>query len=347
MESVLPRICFIGCGVMASKHAKTLRKLFPSIPLSFASRRESKARETAAAFKGARAFGSYLAAAESPEFDVAFLTTPHAFHAELAVLFAEQGKHLIIEKPVTRSLTELDIVQAAVDRTGVRCTVAENYFYKPMIREVRKLIDDGLIGNVLFVELSKTSRDVKSGWRTDAELMGGGALLEGGVHWISALTSLAGGAPSDVTAFRSGASYEMNAPLEDSLLVVARYSNGVVGKLLHSWKIPNRFFGLGLSKIYGTDGVVTFESNGLFYSLFGKRKRKGIISPFTFLGFRPMLRAFVDDYAHGRRWEPSLQRVRQDMEMVDAAYRSLVTGKTEILSAGGDPHPAAENEPPS
>lgn len=337
MDRVLPRICFVGCGLMASKHAKTLRRLFPSIPLSFASRQLSKAQAAAAAFKGAQAFGSYEAAAESPEPEVAFLTTPHAFHAELAIAFAERGKHLIIEKPATRTLAELDSIQGAVDRTGVGCTVAENYFYKPMIQEVRGLIDGGLIGDVLFVELSKTSRDVKSGWRTNEVLMGGGALLEGGVHWLNALTSLAGGTPSAVTAFQPGASYKSNVPVEDSLLVVVRYSNGVVGKLLHSWRVPNRFFGLGLSKVYGTDGVVTFESNGLFYSVFGKKKKKGIVSPFKFLGFRPMLRAFVEDYRRGRPWEPSLQRIRQDMEVVEAAYKSLLTGETERLSVVSEP----------
>jgi UDP-N-acetylglucosamine 3-dehydrogenase len=335
MDRVLPRICFVGCGEMALRHARTLRKLYPSIRLSFASRDPAKARATAQAVNGTGFFGSYEEAAESPESDVAFVTTPPALHAELAVLFAEKYKHLIIEKPVTRNLGELDTLQEAVERTLIRCTVAENYYYKPAIRKIRGHIEAGLIGDVLFVELAKTNRERKTGWRTDRELMGGGALLEGGVHWLNALTSLAGGVPTEVTAFRPGVSYETNVPGEDSLLVVARYSNGVVGKLLHSWRVPNRFRGLGISKIYGTEGVITFESNGLFFSVFGRKKKKGLVSPLAFLGFRPMLRAFVEDYGHGRQWEPSLQRIRQDMQMVHAAYRSLASGRAEEIPPPG------------
>ncbi len=329
--TALPRICFFGCGDMARRHARTLGKLAPSIRLAFASRSLAKARDMAAGFRKAEAFGSYEEAAGSPDVDVAFLTTPHAFHAELAVLCADHGKHLIIEKPATRTLEELEAVEAAVERNGVRCTVAENYFYKPVIRGIRGQIEAGHLGDVLFVELSRTTREAKSGWRTDAELMGGGALLEGGVHWLNALTSLAGGVPTEVTAFGPRVEYDTNIPLEDSLLVVVRYSSGVVGKLLHSWHVPNRFFGLGLSKVYGTEGVVTFESNGLFYSAYGRKKKKRMMNPFDFLGFRPMLRAFVEDYGSGRSWQPTLARIRQDMELVHGAYRSLVTGRPEAL----------------
>ncbi len=346
MDRVLPRICFVGCGLMARKHAKALGRLFPRIRLSFASRDPEKARALARGFPRAQAYDSYEEAAHSAEPDVAFITTPHALHAELAVLFAENRKHLIIEKPVTRTLEELDAIQETVDRTGVRCTVAENYFFKPLIPAVRARVEAGLIGEVLYVELTKTNREKKTGWRTDPELMGGGALLEGGVHWLNALTSLAGGRPREVTAFRPDVGYESDIPVEDSLLVIARYSNGVVGKLLHSWRIPNRFFGLGLSKIHGTEGVITFESNGLFYSVYGREKKKRLISPRNFLGFRPMLETFVRDYGHGRTWTPSLDRIRQDMEAVHGAYRSLETGRTVTLPlARGKPEPLPTDGP--
>lgn len=337
MREPFPRVCFFGCGQMALKHAKALRRLFPALPLSFASRDLNRAREAAASFKGAMAFNGYREAAESPDLDIAFLTTPHAFHAPLAVQCAEHGKHLIIEKPVTRTLEELETIERAVAHAGVRCTVAENYYYKPFIAKLTHLLAEDAIGTVLFVEITKTNRERKTGWRTDEHLMGGGALLEGGVHWVNLLTSLAGGRPLDVTAFQPRVRYETNIPLEDSLLMVVRYSNGIVGKLLHSWRVPNRFFGLGLSKIYGTEGVITFESNGLFYSAYGRSRKKGLFSPWGFLGFRPMLRAFVEDYLSGRPWEPTLPRIRQDMEIVHAAYRSVRTGRGVALPLEPEP----------
>ncbi len=331
MDGRLPRICFFGCGDMAARHTRTLKKLFPKIQLFYASRELSKAQGMAAKLNGVAAFGSYAEAARSDKFDISFLTTPQAFHAELAILSAENGKDLIIEKPVTRTLDELTAIQDAVDKSAVRCTVAENYHFKPIIKTIRAFVEDGLVGEVLFLELTKTNREEKSGWRTDETLMGGGALLEGGIHWLNALTSLAGGVPRDVIAVKPGADYATNIPLEDSLLLVARYSNGVVARLLHSWRIPNRFFGLGLSKIYGSEGVITLESNGLFCSVYGRNKKKRVMDPREFRGFRAMHRAFVSGWVNGRPWEPTLERIREDLSMVQAAYRSLETDRFEEI----------------
>jgi predicted dehydrogenase len=314
---------------MAGHHARLLRTLFPKIELWFASRDREKARLVASQHRGAGFFGSYTRAAESEEFDISFLTTPHAFHADLAVLSAKHGKDLIIEKPVTRTLEELATVEAAVDESGVRCTVAENYYFKPAIGVMSAFMREGLIGEVLFIDLTKTNRQKESGWRTDRALMGGGALLEGGVHWLNALISLSGGIPVGVIAIKPEVKEPTLIPLEDSLLLVARFSNGVVGRLLHSWRVPNRFFGMGLSKIYGTEGVITFESNGLFCSVYGRKRKKRLMHPRDFLGFRPMHRSFIQDWVSGKPWRPSLGRIRQDLALVHAAYRSLETRRFE------------------
>ncbi len=329
MAGPYPRICFFGCGEMAGRHSRTLRSLFPGIPLLFASRDLAKARKYAEKYGGIGAFGSYEEGIREGGFDISFLTTPPAVHAELARLSAEEGKDLIIEKPVTRTLDELAEVRTSVEKSGVRCTVAENYFFKPIIPAVRGFIEEGRIGEVLFIELTKAAREEKTGWRLDEGLMGGGALLEGGVHWLNALTSLSGGAPTDVLAVKPGVCYSTDIPFEDSLLVVVRYSNGAVGRLLHSWRIPTRFFGLGLSKVWGTEGTITLESNGLFCSVNGNRRKRKFMNPREFLGFRPMHRSLIQNWMDGRPWQPTLERIRQDLEVVHAAYRSLATERFE------------------
>ena len=331
MKKELPRICFFGCGAIAERHAKMLRGLYPKIDLRFASRDGGKAAEFASLLGGAGSYASYGEAAGSRAFDIAFITTPHAHHAEIAALCAKNGRDLIIEKPVTRNLEELARIEKAVKASGVRCTVAENYLYKPFLQTVRSHIEKGHIGIPLFLELNKTNRDAISGWRTDAKLMGGGALLEGGVHWVNAMVSLAGADPVDVIAFTPGAKYDTEVPFEDSIMVVVRFKNGVVGKLLHSWRIPNPFRGVGLSKIYGTEGTVSFESNGLYVRLNGRRKKRSFVSPLKFLGFRAMHRAFIEAWVSGEPWEPSMGRIRTELSLITAAYRSLKTKKIEKI----------------
>jgi predicted dehydrogenase len=327
----LPRICFIGCGNIALKHSKILKKIYPAIELSFASRNKQKAKEYADKFSCKVYFGNYKEALSSDAFDIAFITTPHAFHSGLAVMAANNHKDIIIEKPVTRNVQELLKIENAVKKNKVRCTVAENYLYKPFIKKIRKYIIEGLIGDVLFIELSKTGDSEKNGWRTNKEMMGGGALLEGGVHWVNALVSLAGSTPVEVAAFKPGVKYKTNIPFEDSIMLNVKFKNGVIGKLLHSWHIINPAKGMSLSKIYGTDGLITFESNGLFFSVHGKKIKIRFMSPFDFLGFKAMHKSFIEDWRNNIAWEPSLDRIKIELKLIESAYKSLKTKKTEKI----------------
>lgn len=179
MKKNLPGICFYGCGEIAVRHAKIIKSLYKDLPIYFASRSKDKAEEFSKANGGSGFFSSYEEAAASDDYRIAFITTPHAYHWEIGILAASNGKDIILEKPVTRNSTELKALMKEVKRFGVRCSVAENYMFKPFIRRIRRYIEEGHIGEVLFIELNKTNRDTISGWRSDEELMGGGALLEG------------------------------------------------------------------------------------------------------------------------------------------------------------------------
>jgi len=283
MKNQLPHICFFGCGNIAGRHAKTLKK-------------------------------------------------PHAYHSEVGILAASYKKDIIIEKPITRNTKELAQLLKAVEKYGVRCTVSENYMYKPVIKKIKSIVDAGHIGKPLFIEVNKTNQDKITDWRTDEEKMGGGALLEGGIHWINFLVSIADSNPIGAIAHKPDIDYITDVPFEDSLIIDVNFENGVVGKLMHSWRIPNRFGGMGLSKIYGTDGVITFESNGLYCSLYSKKKKKKyFINPLKFLGFSDMLKALVTQYRDGEPWDYTTERITTELKLIESAYKSIKTKKIEKL----------------
>ena len=331
MTSKLPGICFIGCGKIAVNHSKILKKLYKTIPLYFYDKDYKRALDLKSNTKSIGALPSLQHAFDSDDVDIIFITTPHAYHSEIATEAARAGKNIIIEKPVTRTLNELKKITLAVERTKVRCTVAENYYYKSMVKKIKQLIEDDYIGKPLFIEINKSNKDNITGWRADKELMGGGALLEGGVHWINLLVSLSGSEPKSVIASKPDIEYETKIPFEDSLNLLVKFNNGISGKLFHSWRIPNRFNGMSLSKIYGTDGVITFESNGLFISAYGKKKKKYFADITDFLGYKKMLSSFVDNFVKDKPWEPDMNRIETELKLVDAAYRSLKSNKFEEI----------------
>lgn len=300
--------------------------------LLYASRSEEKARSFNDKYGGIGTFGSYQAACESSKVDAIFICTPHAYHADQAVMAARNGKALIIEKPVTRTLDELAEIEAAVAEAGTTAMLAENYHFKPLARVLRRHIERGDIGKPMFVELNNTKRSNVRGWRADEEMMGGGALLEGGVHWINLLCSIAGN-PKEVVAAQPSIQYSKVTPIEDSLELLIKFDSGTIGKMIHSWNIIRHTGPFQLSKVYGTEGNITFESNGLFALVLGRRKRLRIPGLVDIMGYRTMLAHFLDCVIRGETPAMSLSMARRDMEVVDAAYRSLTSGRFE--SVGG------------
>jgi predicted dehydrogenase len=321
----------LGCGSIARRHSRILRSQ-GGVTLSYASRDAAKAEAYRREYGGWHAFPSYEAACEHPEIDAVLICTPTAQHAAQAELAAAAGKAVIVEKPAARNVAELDRVRAVARERGVFGAVAENYRFKPLLGALRAHIERGDIGVPQFLELSRAGRNLTSGWRGDAGSMGGGALLEGGVHWVNLLCEL-GGTPHQVVAARPATGARSVAPFEDALEVLVAFANGPVGRLFHSWNTRSRIFGLGLSRILGTEGNIHFESNGIVALVLGRRTRVRIPGLLDIMGYKGMWRHLLECLRTNRESLVSLDVARRDLSVIDAAYRSLETGRFENVSA--------------
>jgi predicted dehydrogenase len=269
-------VCIVGCGGIAKRHALAIRRLQEKPRLFFASRTAQKAEEYRRRFGGEAAFGSYEEGLADPRVNAAVICTPHDLHLEHANLAASQGVHVLMEKPIGRTLEEADeIIRALQDakpKIGNRCIlmVAENFRYKPSVRKAKRLIDSGIVGQVKSVRVKISGFARHGGWRADVNRMGGGALLDGGIHWVDTLLYWAG-PPRRVFAMR-GEKTRDNVPLEDTVHVLTEHEGGIISELSHSWGIPSpgRF---QFSSISGTEGTLYVENHGYFLWLTGNRKK--------------------------------------------------------------------------
>lgn len=311
------RLVFLGCGKIAAKHARRLAS-FSRVVCSYASRDAARASAFAQRLGGDRAYGSYAAALADPEVDVVFVTTPTALHLQLTLESLHAGKDVIVEKPAFLRSTDFDRVEQAACASHRQVLVAENYAYKPLAETLGRIIKAGEIGEVRYLCVNALKHQVGDGWRGEEALAGGGALFEGGVHWIDLIAGL-GLTPESVQAYRPG---ELEG-IERSLLVVVQYEEGAIGTLHHAWDTPSLFRGLRVSRIYGTLGSVAFESNGLFVLVRGRRVRLLIPGWRDIGGYYAMLADFLTSLREGREPRMTLARARRDLELVEAAYRSL------------------------
>jgi predicted dehydrogenase len=311
-------LAFLGCGAITATHSRTLRSLRAGVGLFYASRDLVKAERFAQRFGGSGSFGSYAEALVDEHIDTVFVATPPGAHLELTLAALQHGKNVIVEKPAFLRSSDCALVRAAEGRSGNRVLVAENYCYKPLASTLRRIIDSGVLGEIRFLELNAAKYQNARGWRGDARMPGGGALFEGGIHWVDLLANL-GLRIEAVHGFRPG---DWRCQ-ERSMLLVAEYEEGAVGTLTHSWEIPSALRGLRFSHIYGTRRSVTFESNGLFVLVSGTMPRILFPGVRDISGYRAMFRDFIAALQTGREPLMSLDRAQRGLELIEAAYQNV------------------------
>jgi predicted dehydrogenase len=311
-------LAFLGCGAITRRHSRTLAHFRGEVRRFYASRDASTAAGFSERYGGAGAFASYEDAIADPHIDAVLIATPPGSHLDLTLAALASGKDVIVEKPAFPRCVDFALVRAAEARSGRRVMVAENYCYKPLARVLREILASGSLGEVRFVQIDAVKRQTSTGWRADPSVTGGGALFEGGVHWIDLLANL-GLRIESVRGFRPGDWQGC----ERSMLVVAEYEEGAIGTLAHSWEVPSPLRGLRMSHIYGTRGSVSFESNGLFALVTGTRTRLILPGLRDISGYRAMFRDFLDALRDGTEPVMTLGRAERGLELIEAAYHGV------------------------
>ena len=305
------RLAMIGCGQAARIHSRTLSH-FKDVQISYASRSEEKAQQYCDRYNGAGYFGSYEQAIESPDVDVVMILTPPAQHLKLTLAAIQAGKHVIVEKPPFLNSSDFDLVREAQQAKQVQVMVAENYFYKPSLKHLERLLGSGIIGDVKFLVVNALKKQKTENWRDDLNLAGGGALFEGGIHWINFMSNL-GYQIQTVQGWVPGE----HTGMERSILVVMKFVEGAIGTLLYSWEIDSLFRGVRLSKAYGTRGSITFESNGLFIFVRGKRWKLIFPGLRDLAGYRAMFTDFFKALRSGSEPAFTLGLAKRDLELIE------------------------------
>ena len=143
------------------------------------------------------ATADWRALVADPAVEVVSITTPNAFHAEMAIAALEAGKHVWCEKPMAVALADAERMAAAARASGKVAALGYNYIQNPVIRHIRRLVEDGAIGAVNHVRCEMdedfmADPEAPFYWKSEAT-SGYGALDDFGVHPLSLLQFLFGG----------------------------------------------------------------------------------------------------------------------------------------------------------
>ena len=323
------RIAFLGCGFITRVHSRHLRSLRGDLVCSYASRDKGRAETFRREYGGAASYSDYAAAIEDPRVDAVVIAVPPRFHLDLTLLALAAGKHVLVEKPAYLRLADYHTVVEARTRAGRVVLVGENDHYKPLAGCLRRLLADGAIGEMVFAHFTSIAKRLKTGddWRNDEAMAGGDAFFEEGIHWLHLAGSL-GPVITMAHGYRPSVSRDGPDTRVKSMMVAFRYDNQAVGSLHYSREIPSLLRGLRISKLYGRDGIITFESNGLFVLVRGRGVPKMLLPGFRDMrGYRAMYRDFVRAVRTGHSPQMSLERAMDDHRLMDQIVASAAQGE--------------------
>ena len=190
----------VGCGNIASQFTRDIALIDEAEIFAVASRTIEKAQGFAQEHHAKNAYGTYEALFRNADIDIVYIATPHTSHAELSIRAMEHGKHVLCEKPLSLNAKEAAAIIETSRRTNRFFMEALWTRFIPAIVEIKKIIDDGEIGEVRFINADfsfKAPVDLDS--RVIALELGGGAILDIGIY-PAFLSYLILGYPKEIVA---------------------------------------------------------------------------------------------------------------------------------------------------
>jgi len=181
------KIAIIGCGGIANaKHMPSLAKLKNVEMVAFCDIVEERAVEAKEKYgtPDAKVYTDYKAVLEDKSIDIVHVCTPNDSHAEITIASLESDKHVLCEKPMAKKAEDARRMVEVAKRTGKKLTVGYNNRFRSDSRYLKKLCEEGTLGEIYFAKAHAIRRRAVPTWGVflDEEKQGGGPLIDIGTH---------------------------------------------------------------------------------------------------------------------------------------------------------------------
>ena len=325
-----------------------VRRLMPGFALAqnckvvgLSRRDTNKAREAAAQYGIPHVFASTEELSRCPEVDAVLVTTPNVCHLQDVLTAVAARKPVLCEKPMGMNADECRQMVEAARKAGVLLGVAQVFRFEDSTARFRERIAAGEIGRPVFAraEFSYPGAGHARTWLYDRSLAGGGPIADVGVHCIDALRYILQDEPKRVSAL--GRPDEGSGDVEAAAAVTLEFQRGTLATVLVStrahYRTPLEI--VGDAGVLRADNALNVERPVRLELL-----RDGqLVAEETVSNHLAYARQ-VDGFAaalEGREVFPVPgQEGWQNQIILDAAYRSLSSGKSEpvpVFSGGGAP----------
>ena len=173
------KLGFVGIGIGAAAILPQADAMPDEIEVSAGADINARVRQAfAQRYPEARVYDTAEALLGDPDIEAVWIATPNRLHPEQAILAANNGKHIVVEKPMALTLADADRMIEAADRAGVKMLCGHTQGFMPQVRAMRRVVKSGRLGRVKFVSSTAyTDWMVSPRAGDEADLSAGGGLI--------------------------------------------------------------------------------------------------------------------------------------------------------------------------
>ncbi|WP_344979739.1 Gfo/Idh/MocA family oxidoreductase [Streptosporangium fragile] len=330
------RMAIVGTGGIAAAHAEAIRASAGRAHLVAAADVDiDRARTFAAAWDAPHAYASLTELLREEQVDLICLCTPPGQHAPLAAQCLRAGVTVLVEKPPTLSLAELDELAALERRSPGHVATVFQHRFGPAAVRLRRMVADGELGRPLLATCAtQWYRDdayFAVPWRGNWTTEGGGPTMGHGIHQFDLLFSVLG--PwREVSAL--AARQARSTDTEDVSMALVTFENGAVATVVNSVVSPRQTSALRfdferatveVEHLYGyTDDDWTLTAAPGHEDVLARWTPGSGGAP---SGHADQLAAVLDALDNGEPPPVTVEDARRTMEFIAALYASAFTGE--------------------
>ncbi len=255
------RIGIIGLG-RGHGHARRVVDSDRCELVSIADIVEQAAEEAAEELGADSWYKDYKAMLDAEDLDATIISTPNYLHAPMSLDCLDAGLDVLVEKPMCNTMDEANEMVKRVEETGNKIYVGYNYRWKPSYQKIKELLDEEVVGKLLYansvVKSWRTKKYYQVDWKTKWETQGGGVLMNQATHHLDSLSWWMGEAKM-VIGYYENLFHDME--VEDTATGIIKFKSGATLNIMASTGIKGST--APPFEFNGTKGALSFANGGL------------------------------------------------------------------------------------
>jgi predicted dehydrogenase len=326
----------LGCGRVADRRIAPAISAADNAQLAaFCSRSLDRATEYMERHQAELAFDELGEMLDERQVDAVYVATPNAFHAEHVLACLEAGKHVLVDKPMATNSEDAGRMVDAAKRARRSLSVMFQMRHHPANQQLKEMIEEGSLGTLSLLRAHVGFWfPPAEGWRQDAELSGGGPVMDLAPHAIDLLRFLAG----DVVEVQATtANVQFRYHVEDLGLATLRFASGPVGRLDVSYcshDYGGRVEAFGSEATALVDGSLQQIGNYRVWYRRGKTDQAAQIVEGQFADcYVAAIEEFSDAVLQQRQPAITAADGLATVEVIEAIYESAESGRAVSLEA--------------